>query len=60
MADDLKNRGPQDRSSINTSEDWEVQWWTQKFGVTSEQIINAVQAVGPSAEAVAKKLGKSL
>jgi hypothetical protein len=60
MADDLKNRGPQDRSRINMSEDWEVQWWTQKFGVTVEQLKKAVSAVGSSAEAVAKKLGKSL
>ncbi len=58
MADDLTNRGPQDRSRINLSESWEVQYWTKKFGVTEQQLRDAVKAVGSSAEAVQKKLGK--
>jgi len=58
MADDLTNRGPQDRSRINLSESWEVQYWTKKFSVTEKQLRDAVQAVGSSADAVQKKLGK--
>ncbi|OLS59236.1 MULTISPECIES: DUF3606 domain-containing protein [Pseudomonas putida group] len=58
MADDLTNRGPQDRSRINLSESWEVQYWTKKFGVTEQQLRDAVKAVGSSADAVQKKLGK--
>lgn len=45
MADDLSNRGPQDRSRINLSEDWEVQYWTKKLGVTKQQLSDAVKAV---------------
>lgn len=58
MADDLSNRGPQDRSRINLSEDWEVQYWTKKFGVTKQQLSDAVKAVGSSADAVQRNLGK--
>ena len=58
MADDLTNRGPQDRSRINLSESWEVQYWTKKFGVTEQQLRDAVKAVGSSADAVQRKLGK--
>lgn len=58
MADDLTNRGPQDRSRINLSESWEVQYWTKKFGVTEQQLRDAVKAVGSSVDAVQKKLGK--
>lgn len=58
MADDLTNRGPQDRSRINLSESWEVQYWTKKFGVTEQQLRDAVNSVGSSADAVQKKLGK--
>ncbi|MDG9882333.1 DUF3606 domain-containing protein [Pseudomonas putida CSV86] len=58
MADDLNNRGPQDRSRINLSEEWEVQYWTKKFGVTKEKLTEAVKAVGASAEAVQKHLGR--
>jgi hypothetical protein len=31
MADDKTNRGPQDRTRINLSEDYEVRYWTKKF-----------------------------
>ncbi|MGM7282533.1 DUF3606 domain-containing protein [Pseudomonas guariconensis] len=58
MADDLSNQGPQDRSRINIEEGWEVRYWSQKFGVTEQQLKDAVRAVGQSAEAVKKQLGK--
>jgi Protein of unknown function (DUF3606) len=37
LADDLKNRGAQDRASlarVNVNEDYEFRGWTQKWGVT--------------------------
>jgi len=59
MADDLKNRGAQDRSRVNIHEDYEVQYWTKKWGVSKEQLAAAVQKAGVSAEAVAPQLGKA-
>jgi Protein of unknown function (DUF3606) len=35
MADDLSKRGSQDRSRINIHEDYEVRYWSTKFGVSS-------------------------
>lgn len=58
MADDLGNRGPQDRARVNTSEAWELKYWTKEFGVTEEQLKAAVKAVGPMVVDVRKKLGK--
>jgi hypothetical protein len=58
MSDNLKNRGPQDRARVNTSEDWELKYWTKEFGVTEQQLKDAVKAVGPMVEDVRKKLGK--
>ena len=58
MADDLSKRGPQDRNRVNTSEAWELSYWSTKFGVTKDQLIAAVKAVGPMADDVRKKLGK--
>lgn len=58
MADNLSNRGPQDRARVNTSEDWELKYWTKEFGVTEEQLKAAVKAVGPMVVDVRKKLGK--
>jgi hypothetical protein len=52
MADDKTDRGPADRSRINVNEDYEVQYWTEKFACSEEQLRNAVGNAGPSAEAV--------
>jgi hypothetical protein len=59
MADDLKNRGAQDRARVNVNEDHEVRYWTQKWGVSKEQLAAAVNKVGVSADAVARELGKA-
>lgn len=58
MADDKTIRGPQDRTRINLTEDYEVLYWTKKFCVTREQLIAAVKTAGSSAGAVAHILGK--
>ena len=59
MADDLKNRGAQDRARVNVNEEHEVRYWTEKWGVTKEQLAEAVRKAGVSADAVARELGKS-
>jgi hypothetical protein len=56
MADDLKKRGPEDRSRISMSEKWEVQYWTKELGVDEETLRAAVQKAGPGAEAVRSEL----
>ncbi len=60
MPDDKTKRRPQDSSKINIHEDYELNWWSDKFGVSKAKIIEAVKAVGVSASAVAKYLGKTL
>jgi Protein of unknown function (DUF3606) len=56
MADKPSKRGPQDRSRINTSEDYEVRYWSRKLGVSPEQLKAAVRKVGNSAKAVEREL----
>ncbi len=58
MADDLGNRGAQDRSRINVNEAHEVRYWTQRFEVSEEALRKAVADVGVSVDAVATHLGK--
>lgn len=60
MADDKSDRGPQDRSRINLTEDYEVRYWMQKFGVSKTELERAVAKAGESAAAVAQALGKTL
>lgn len=56
MADDLGNRGPQDRARINLNEAHELRYWTRQLGVTEARLRAAVAAAGPSVTAVKKYL----
>jgi hypothetical protein len=56
MADDLSKRDSQDRSRISVHEDYEVRYWSKKFGVSADKLKAAVQRVGNSAKAVEKEL----
>ena len=59
MSDDLKNRGPQDRSRISLTEQWEVDYWTKSLGVSRERLEQLVREHGSSTEAVKKALTKA-
>jgi hypothetical protein len=59
MPDDKTNRGPQDASRINGQEDYELRYWTKRFGVSAERLREVVQRVGASAAAVEAELKKS-
>lgn len=56
MADDKKLRGPQDSARIAMGEDYEVKYWSEKFGVDRQQLQAAVESVGNSADAVEQHL----
>lgn len=56
MADDKTVRSPQDASWIALGEDYEVRYWTKKFGVDRAKLEAAVKAVGNSAKAVEQHL----
>lgn len=58
MADDLTNKGPQDRRRINMNEDFEVRYWTQNLGVSREELQRVIDKVGTSVATVRKELGK--
>jgi hypothetical protein len=46
MSDDKTKTAPQDASKINVHEDYEVKYWTKKFGVTPEKLREAVAKAG--------------
>lgn len=58
MSDNLGKRRPQDATKVNVNESWELNYWSEKFGVTKERLKEAVKAVGTSADAVKKYLGE--
>lgn len=56
MADDLSQRGGQDRTRIDVHERYELRDWAKKFGVHEDEIRRAVATVGDSADKVAEYL----
>jgi hypothetical protein len=56
MSDDKTKTAPQDANRVNVSEDYEVQYWTKKFGSTPERLKAAVKKVGVMAKDVEAEL----
>lgn len=52
MADKKTLRSLADSSRIAMGEDYEVAYWTDKFGVSRESLQKAIDVVGNSASAV--------
>jgi hypothetical protein len=58
MPDNRSRRGSQDRSRINMSEDYEVEYWAKSLGVSKERLAEVVKKVGDSVQAVRRELAK--
>ena len=56
MAHSIPTQGPVDGARIELNEDYELGYWTSRFGCTAEQLIDALQAVGVSATVVGSYL----
>lgn len=56
MAHIIPTRGPVDGARIELNEDYELGYWTSRFGCTAEQLVDALQAVGVSTSAVGSYL----
>ena len=56
MADNPGIRGQQDRSRINVNQEHEVRYWSEKLGITPDELKQAVEAVGPMADAVEQRV----
>ena len=52
MPDDRNLRGPRDASRINLNENDEVRYWADKFGVTAQDLAQAIQRPGPMSKDV--------
>jgi len=56
MADNPSARGQQDRSRINVNQEHEVRYWTEKLGISADELRKAVGEVGPMADAVEQRV----
>ena len=58
MPDDKTKKRPQDASRINLGQQYEIDYWCDKFCCSEEKLRKAVDAVGTSKEAVEDYLNK--
>jgi len=56
--DNKTQTAPQDAKRINGNEDYELRYWSEKYGVSPERLRTAVQRVGVMAVDVERELGK--
>lgn len=56
MSDKLQDRGSPDRKRIALGEEREVRYWTERFGVSEDELHRAVEQVGNSVDEVEKRL----
>ena len=50
--DNKQNTGSPDRDRINVNEDYELQHWSEKFGVSRDELKEAVKTAGTNAKDV--------
>lgn len=58
MADNLKDTGRSDDSRINVDQDHELSYWSEKLGVSREELRKAVQAAGPMVKDIQRHLNR--
>ena len=56
MTDDTSIRSAQDRDFVSMEQDHEVRYWTERLGVSREELERAVAAVGNSVSAIERRL----
>jgi hypothetical protein len=56
MADDKTKTRPQDAQRVNIHEDYELEYWSKKFGSTRDELKMAVKKVGVMAKDVEREL----
>lgn len=58
MSDSKDKQDYHDRDRISTSEDYEMQYWSEKFGISKEELKFVIEKVGPMVKDVEGALKK--
>ncbi|SFM88999.1 DUF3606 domain-containing protein [Variovorax sp. OV329] len=56
---DSQDFDSKERTQVNLGDPEDVRYWTERFGVSEDDLRAAVEGAGPSGEAVAKRLEKT-
>jgi predicted 3-demethylubiquinone-9 3-methyltransferase (glyoxalase superfamily) len=55
MSDDKTKKGAQDRRQVNGNENYEIQYFKDKMGVSSQAVTGAIRATGSNERKVLEK-----
>lgn len=55
MADNKSKRGSSDRNKVSGSENYEIQYFKEKMGVTSQAVTGAIRATGSNGRKILEK-----
>ena len=55
MADNKSKRGSSDRNKVSGSENYEIQYFKEKIGVTSQAVTGAIRATGSNDRKILEK-----
>jgi hypothetical protein len=58
MAEGRPDRIAANFARINLGEEYEIRYWTRKWGVSKERLQEVIDKVGPSIRAVARELNQ--
>lgn len=58
MPDNTDINGPQDGNTVNQNQDWEMNYWSNLFNVTKDELKDAIGEVGNNASALKNHFGK--
>ena len=59
MADDTDKRGKQDRDRIDVNQRHERRYWAEKLGCDEDELVRAVERVGPMVEDVKRAMKRT-
>ena len=57
MADNLKEKRPQDAKRVSLKEKWEVDYWSRALKVSPSRLQTLVKENGPSVSKIRKAIG---
>ena len=55
----VSRRHPQDSPRINRYEAWDLQYWSDRWNVPRQKLVDTIRRVGDQVEDVAQALGKT-
>lgn len=58
MSENSQDRVPEDLTRININESYELQYWSKKFGCTTDELWDVINTAGVMVKDVAEYLNK--